>query len=333
MSKKRYEEVDLLKGIGIVLMIMGHIPFEKEIVRLIYVFHMPLFFIMSGFLYKKRFFSKTVIWKWAKRMIVPYFIFAVLGLSLWMLEIKPSSLFQAIQPIKSIIWINTDGMPINGAIWYLTATLIVYLLYCFIDSYVINPLIKTMLIAVLMVVGFLLGKMRIVLPMGGSTAMVGIGFFYSGLLFKKYYSLLLKKVNLNKFFGIGFISCGLVMSFIGYCNGYVSMRTGNYGNNPAIFYLAAFIVTCVLLYVASIFVNNLSDIFAVKWLKSVGRNSIVYLGMNELIINIVGSLAGKFIKLTYDYKLVTFIFSCLALSCIVEILKRVNCLKRLFFLS
>lgn len=43
MSKKRYEEVDLLKGIGIVLMIMGHIPFEKEIVRLIYVFHMPLF--------------------------------------------------------------------------------------------------------------------------------------------------------------------------------------------------------------------------------------------------------------------------------------------------
>lgn len=177
MSKKRYEEVDLLKGIGIVLMIMGHIPFEKEIVRLIYVFHMPLFFIMSGFLYKKRFFSKTVIWKWAKRMIVPYFIFAVLGLSLWMLEIKPSSLFQAIQPIKSIIWINTDGMPINGAIWYLTATLIVYLLYCFIDSYVINPLIKTMLIAVLMVVGFLLGKMRIVLPMGGSTAMVGIGFF------------------------------------------------------------------------------------------------------------------------------------------------------------
>lgn len=33
-----------------------------------------------------------------------------------------------LQPLESILWINTDGMPINGAIWYLTATLSLFLI-------------------------------------------------------------------------------------------------------------------------------------------------------------------------------------------------------------
>ena len=53
--EKRVESVDIAKGIGIVLVVMGHndfaliSPFAHE---LIYSFHMPMFFFMSGMFFR-----------------------------------------------------------------------------------------------------------------------------------------------------------------------------------------------------------------------------------------------------------------------------------------
>ena len=49
---KRLDYVDTLKGIGILLMLMGHVPFGANFDYYIHAFHMPLFFFISGFLIK-----------------------------------------------------------------------------------------------------------------------------------------------------------------------------------------------------------------------------------------------------------------------------------------
>ena len=134
MVSKRYYEIDLLKGIGIILMIMGHVPFSEEITKAIYVFHMPLFFIASGFLYKRKNDFNTAFVKWLKRLILPYFIFFFFFYVLWNIEIRPNNFSQLTQPLKSIFYINTDGMPINGAVWYLTAT---FVIFCYIGLLII----------------------------------------------------------------------------------------------------------------------------------------------------------------------------------------------------
>lgn len=51
---KRDTDIDILKAIGIVLMIMGHIGFGGIFDYWIHSFHMPMFFIMSGFLAKRK---------------------------------------------------------------------------------------------------------------------------------------------------------------------------------------------------------------------------------------------------------------------------------------
>lgn len=57
-SSKRLEWVDLAKGIGTLLVIIGHtLPYnksltEKHILAIIYSFHMPLFFMLSSITYK-----------------------------------------------------------------------------------------------------------------------------------------------------------------------------------------------------------------------------------------------------------------------------------------
>lgn len=58
--KERAYEIDVMKGIGILLVILGHCmpdfpvniledPLSSEVRRFIYTFHMPMFFFCSGF--------------------------------------------------------------------------------------------------------------------------------------------------------------------------------------------------------------------------------------------------------------------------------------------
>lgn len=56
MTKEREHWADIAKGIGIILVIIGHIKFVDDSVReWIYTFHMPLFFFISGYFIKKHY--------------------------------------------------------------------------------------------------------------------------------------------------------------------------------------------------------------------------------------------------------------------------------------
>lgn len=52
MSKKRDAEFDIAKGILILCVVIGH-GGSDSIADFMYRFHMPLFFILSGFFYRK----------------------------------------------------------------------------------------------------------------------------------------------------------------------------------------------------------------------------------------------------------------------------------------
>lgn len=81
MNKKYYKSLDFVKGILIILVILGHIlrgTLNETLSRyFIYSFHMPIFIIISGFLlnyekflYKKKFFIRDFI----NRIFIPYII-------------------------------------------------------------------------------------------------------------------------------------------------------------------------------------------------------------------------------------------------------------------
>lgn len=55
ITAKRIDYVDIAKGIGIILVVMGHNDFaliSPFAHKLIYSFHMPMFFFMSGMFFK-----------------------------------------------------------------------------------------------------------------------------------------------------------------------------------------------------------------------------------------------------------------------------------------
>ena len=79
---ERLSWLDVLKGIGIILVAVGHIYSNRTIFNWLYSFHMPLFFLAAGWVYKE----KTILTDIKRRIqtiVVPYFSFGLLVLLYW----------------------------------------------------------------------------------------------------------------------------------------------------------------------------------------------------------------------------------------------------------
>lgn len=86
MEGNRIEYIDIAKGIGIILVVIGHVVWggnypmggARTISNFIYSFHMPLFFVISGLCIKdsKRI-NKCTLKKMVKSYLVPYAIWTV----------------------------------------------------------------------------------------------------------------------------------------------------------------------------------------------------------------------------------------------------------------
>lgn len=68
MEKERLSWLDVLKGIGIILVVMGHIYSNSIIFNWLYSFHMPLFFFAAGCVYRYKEensdYSSTIFFVW-----------------------------------------------------------------------------------------------------------------------------------------------------------------------------------------------------------------------------------------------------------------------------
>lgn len=93
MENKRVHYIDIARGIGIILVVLAHViqnvqyysTISGYIERYIYSFHMPLFFVISGFLlfshFKKRNFQIDMKQELVNRSISllrPYFIWSMI---------------------------------------------------------------------------------------------------------------------------------------------------------------------------------------------------------------------------------------------------------------
>lgn len=129
MEKKRYSQIDICKGIGIVLVVLGHALKQtgssntavKALISVIYSFHMPLFFMLSGFVSLKileladRKQRLAYIGQRAKRLLIPYAVMSLLyiPLKIWM------SAYAIVPYTWKDTWRILIGDSPNTAVWFL----------------------------------------------------------------------------------------------------------------------------------------------------------------------------------------------------------------------
>lgn len=278
MASKRLKEIDILKSIGIILMIIGHLYPNTTIDKWLHSFHMPMFFIISGFLYSKPSNIKNRLLRKVKGLLIPYLFLAIFHLVILGSKdfLVTKSVNSIINYIYHIFWINTDGLPICGAIWFLTAFFFTNIIYNILDYWVKNKKIKLAIISVLTLLGIILPFNRIRLPLGLDIGFMGVGLFYVGIILKCLYRRYDKKIKSIYGF-IGIIAC-IIPIFL---NSTINLRLGTYGNIFLYFFNA--IAMTVFLY---IFLQSFakSNFIIVRELLYIGQNSIVYLGFNQLVL-------------------------------------------------
>ncbi len=128
MEKKRNEYIDILRGIGIISVVLGHVLNEKygnietEIVRkYIYIYHLPLFFFISGYFIKKQ----NVIYFLKNKIKSLYFpcvgisLFSLLLVPLWVMNgaLKKPTIHIILVKIFRILCFKADGYYID-ACWF-----------------------------------------------------------------------------------------------------------------------------------------------------------------------------------------------------------------------
>jgi len=206
VAKERYVFLDVAKGIGIVLVIMGHLVTLRSVPStLIYSFHMPFFFIISGmFAGTKLPFKDYVVHKF-KQLIIPFLVYFVIGLCFKTLLLV-SGLDDKPFDVNNIVYQFFIAHPRDifaGPIWFLTCLFGVTLLYFFCDKcifrYLDNIVLKLLFLMVLYTAAYyvpiVLRKYNFrYIPFNWDIVLMALFFFCIGH-FLKQYILELSKLN------------------------------------------------------------------------------------------------------------------------------------------
>lgn len=285
-QNKRDKALDVLKGIGIITMIMGHSNMGSLFEIYIAGFHMQLFFLVSGFLFRPNRYSTFTSYLQRKisTIIVPYFFYAIATIMICEISdlITGNNSFFLTLYIKGIVWSNQSIFPITGAIWFLQCIFWIEIIYFFISK-IKSKIYSSILILFILIISARFAIVNVHLPFSLDSALSGLVFYHIGHLIgnnKKASEFFFKKLHVIGWFVIFALNTVLI-----FYNGSVNPRTCSYGLVP-LYYLNALCGTWVWYCVAKWLSN--CDKFPFKflgnYLSDIGLNSVVYLGLNQLTI-------------------------------------------------
>ena len=260
---------------------------------------MPLFFFVSGYLYKTKSEKKykDVVMGKLKSLIIPYLFFGILHYLIYLI-LNGSRDF--LNPLYHLFFMNNEGLPIAGALWFLTAMFFATLTYDLLKRKIKNKYIFLVIIIIIAITG---GLLPFQLPYSINAGMVGIGIFFLGNCLAENKDKF-KKIITGK---IWIIVIYLILNVLIFVNGYTNMRTGEYSIIP-LFWINL-LIGILTYWNISMWIQNHSKIKFINkisiLLKYIGENSIVFLALNQLIIMTTSTIINV---LNIDNMIVIVIF-------------------------
>jgi fucose 4-O-acetylase-like acetyltransferase len=292
-------EIDLLKGLGIALVVIGHCVPPEALRKFIFGFHMPLFFMISGYLFDVEKWHtlgiKELVKRKIKAYIIPYFILCFLNLPLnaiveYLYGSDKKALLASV--LRRIGWIfysyaATDKMPNCSSLWFLPALFIACILFYFIMK-IGKPMGRHILLLFFAIVVFVISPYYSQCPWHIDSACIGVGFMYVGNRMRDW------KERGNS------ISVGssIVLLIIGvyavFTNGTVDMNTNVY-SNLLLFEIGGCVLSVLCFELAFRLRTN-------KLLEFWGRNTIIFMAFHTFIISLSIILKNRYYILEdFDY--------------------------------
>lgn len=209
VSKKagRLDYIDMARGLGMLSIIIGHMG-SSVVSDIVFTYHVPLFFLISGFFYKDKI---ETVKKYVCRLLKPYFITWILLIVLCTIKAGVKAIANS-EEVGGVItysikyWLvaglygggstyansfwGYNDIPIIGATWFFIALLWAIILLFLIEKLDIKTwsktllrVIKTCIVGVVFFVGWFSAKYSW-WPLSIQAGCTGLGFLYIGYMYR-----------------------------------------------------------------------------------------------------------------------------------------------------
>lgn len=290
----RYNWIDSLKGFGVILVILGHLPTFPELHKYIFSFHMPLFFFISGYLFNQKKYSQagTFITSRVRSLLFPYFSLTFVSYLIFVLthySFSHSKLYLPYEgnfskTVYSTLYAsyNSDhfnSVIFNGPLWFLPCLLVTSLIFYFLFK-AFNKSLNLFIAATVIIslIGYYsLNYLPQALPWSIDIAFNAVAFYSIGYLFKHYFE--------DTFFNISkiIIILLILVSLLSIKVDITDLNSWKFNENYFTFYLIA--LSGILSY-TYIF----RKIGPSRFLEYYGKNSLIVFGLHIPIFWIIDDI-------------------------------------------
>lgn len=324
---KRVWWIDALRAFAIILVIIGHsINVPTLLKTIIYGFHMPLFFFLSGYLFHWKQYKDLTDFIKAKfkQYMIPYFALGLVNLVLnagrESLSISGKQLL--VSTIKHFLWLiysysTSQTMPNCTPLWFLPCLFLsAIFLYIFFKCLDIWPKRYVNLCGIVFIIGgiHVMDTRPDVLPWHFDVAVLGAFLMLIGYLWRE--KRIIERIPLSGFFVLLVIGVGTI-----YVNNGAALASSNL-RDPILFFVGA-ISTCMACFAL------FQQFYRVrlKFVEYVGRNTIIIMGFNYAVNTFVKFIwknipALEGISLTWYIQCAFTFLLCLLIMAIWDLLKK-----------
>lgn len=272
LSSKDTNYIDIARFIAIWLVVFGHFPFQADDVflrDLVYTFHMPLFFMISGILYKNSDFSMSNLKKIFISLIIPYFIYNFICAVIY----YPFTFDNPRDTIMYIILV--DGKLPSGPSWFFLSLFWIRLMALFIKSKMDFIFVSFMCVVLILALENVshpyINLWRI------KAAFCMFPFFTAGFLLKD--NLWIEKNHIKN--GITIIICILLLLSFTIKFGRPNPGQG-FDQNVAYSYVVGFAGSIAFIYIS----QYLLPILKSNYIKTISRGTMMIVGLHGLITSL-----------------------------------------------
>lgn len=307
ISIKRLDYIDIAKSLGMLTIIWGHIIHYGWSNQIVYAFHIPLFFFLSGMVFKAE--KYPTVWdlikKRAKTLLLPYLIFSLATWALWVgMRIVANDSTDYWYPLVQTFIAQGSGgyLRHNLPLWFVSCLFLVEIFY-----YWINKLPQ--IYAIVLCIGFSVFGCCVEaqglaswnsLPWSFDGALICLLFYASGhwLIERVSHAELQNIINGKKAFAwFVIIALTIVLYFSSVYNGYVTIGSNKVGNNIAFFYLNSYIGIVIMLVFCICLSNRKLNTklggVILSYIKWFGQNSFYAMATHFPIKEALGRIVNK----------------------------------------
>lgn len=267
---KRINWIDWAKVITITLVVLGHMTFapSNQIVHtFIYSFHMPLFFLISGYLSKPEENIQFLLRKNFKTLIIPYVCLNIIAFFIFFLPINGWNSVAIKQTLLSFI--RGTGYSPAAPCWFLLSLFICKILSFYIlkfrNTLQIITLLALPIVAVLLVKIFHF-DMLLKLP----SALIGVTFYIVGY-YMKLNGVINKITQTSYILIILGVTLILQLCYID-IQGFVGIYSVSLGKYPPLYFIMSLNGSIMIIMLCKLFDN-----FELKFIKTLSLSTIIVL--------------------------------------------------------